>query len=387
MSDYPPVRAITQGPEYHWFGYYDKWQIDPSGRYALGMAVDFEHRSPFADDTVALGIVDMADGDTWSEFGRTRAWCWQQGCMLQWIPNSDAEVIFNDREGDAFVSRIYNVKTGVIRMLPHAIYTISPDGKTAIGADFRRINHMRPGYGYAGIPDPNRDVRAPDDVGVYTVDLETGESTLVVAIAEVAAIPYPHGDISGARHYFNHLLFNTDGSRFIFLHRWRFGAGGFDTRMMTADADGSNLHVVDDYGKMSHFIWRDPETILGWAYHPSHGNKFYHYRDLSDAEPVVIGAEVMTVNGHCTYLPGNGWILNDTYPSQGDRSQVPYLYHVATGKRVDLGVFPSPEPYTGEWRCDLHPRFSPDGRFVVIDSAHEGNGRQMYRIEVGDVVS
>ena len=32
--------------------------------------------------------------------------------MLQWIPNSDTEVIFNDREGDAFVSRIYNVKTG-----------------------------------------------------------------------------------------------------------------------------------------------------------------------------------------------------------------------------------------------------------------------------------
>ena len=151
-----------------------KWQIDPSGRYALGMAVNFEHRSPFADDTVALGIVDMADGDAWSEFGRTRAWCWQQGCMLQWVPNSDTEVIFNDREGDAFVSRIYNVKTGAVRTLPHAIYTVSPDGKTAIGADFRRINHMRPGYGYAGIPDPNRDVRAPDDVGVYSVDSGDG---------------------------------------------------------------------------------------------------------------------------------------------------------------------------------------------------------------------
>ena len=147
MSDYPPIRAITRGPEYHWFGYYDKWQIDPSGRYALGMAVDFEHRSPEADDTVGLGVIDMEDGDTWSEFGRTRAWCWQQGCMLQWIPNSETEVIFNDREGDVFVSRIYNVKTGAVRTLPQAIYTLSPDGKTAIGADFRRINHMRPGYG------------------------------------------------------------------------------------------------------------------------------------------------------------------------------------------------------------------------------------------------
>ena len=100
----------------------------------------------------------------------------------------------------------------------------------------------------------------------------------------------------------------------------------------------------------------------------------------------MIGAGVMTVNGHCTYLPGNAWILNDSYPSHGNRHQIPYLYHVATGKRVDLGIFPSPEPYTGEWRCDLHPRYSPDGQFVVIDSAHRGDGRQMYRIEVGDVV-
>jgi len=29
-----PVRAITRGPKFHWFGYYDKLQIDPTGRYA-----------------------------------------------------------------------------------------------------------------------------------------------------------------------------------------------------------------------------------------------------------------------------------------------------------------------------------------------------------------
>ena len=39
-----PIRAITKGPHYHWFGYYDKWQFDPTGRYVLGMQVDFQHR-------------------------------------------------------------------------------------------------------------------------------------------------------------------------------------------------------------------------------------------------------------------------------------------------------------------------------------------------------
>ena len=28
-----PNRAITQGPKAHWLGYYDKWQLDLSGRY------------------------------------------------------------------------------------------------------------------------------------------------------------------------------------------------------------------------------------------------------------------------------------------------------------------------------------------------------------------
>ena len=46
----------------------------------------------------------------------------------------------------------------------------------------------------------------------------------------------------------------------------------------------------------------------------------------------------MTVNGHCTYLPGNRWILNDTYPDK-QRNQNPYLYNVASGKRYPLGHF------------------------------------------------
>ena len=92
----------------------------------------------------------------------------------------------------------------------------------------------------------------------------------------------------------------------------------------------------------------------------------------------------MTGNGHCSYLPGNRWILNDTYPDK-QRNQNVYLYEVATGKRAPLGHFHSPPEYTGEWRCDTHPRLSPDGRKVVIDSPHSGNGRQMYLIDISEI--
>ncbi|OHB74929.1 MAG: hypothetical protein A2Z25_18385 [Planctomycetes bacterium RBG_16_55_9] len=383
----PPVRAITRGPKFHWFAYYDKLQFDPSCRYALGMEVDFEHRSPRADDEIAVGMVDLKNGDRWIPLGQSRVWCWQQGCMLQWRPSSKDEIIWNDRSETEpkYVCHVLNILTMEKRTLAHPIYTVSSDGRTAVSPDFRRIQDMRPGYGYPGLPDPHSQDAAPADSGIFRLDLESGKHDLIVSIADVAKFGQIPGNPKEAKHYFNHLLFNTDGSRFIFLHRWRApGLQGFGTRMLTASPDGTDIRVVDPHGKTSHFIWRDPKHILAWSWHPSHGDAFYLYEDGTDRAEVV-GQSTMTGNGHCTYLPGNRWILNDTYPDK-QRNQNVYLYNVAAGKKVPLGHFHTPPEYTGEWRCDTHPRFSPDGRSVVIDSPHGGNGRQMYLIDISGIV-
>ncbi len=383
----PPIRALTRGPKQHWFGYYDKWELDPSSRYVLGMQVDFEHRSPRADDVIRIGMVDTAENDRWIELGTSSAWGWQQGCMLQWIPGSATDVIWNDREDGQYVSRVLNTRTGKMRTLPMPVYALGPDGSWAVTTDFRRLNDTRPGYGYPGVPDPNADALTPDDVGVWKLDLQTGARELIYSVADAAAVENPHNDTAGLKHYFNHLLVSPDGERLIFLHRWRSPRSSsrrFGTRMFTVGIDGRNPYVLDPYGKTSHFIWRDARHVLAWAYHPSHGNKFYLYRDQSqDVE--VVGPEVMVRNGHCTYLPGNRWILNDTYPD-GDRLQHPYLYEVATGKRAPLAHLYSAPEYVREWRCDNHPRYSPDGKKVVVDSPHGGDGRQLYLIDISEIV-
>jgi hypothetical protein len=382
----PPVRALTRGPKHHWFGYYDKREFDPTSRYVLGMEVDFEHRTPAPEDTITVGMVDLHDSDRWIPLGTTRAWCWQQGCMLQWLPGSPTEVIWNDREDGRFVCHILDVATHARRTLPAPIYAMSPDARWAVSTDFRRLHDTRPGYGYAGIPDPNRDNPAPDDAGIWRIDLRSGRSDLLLSFRQVAAIPYlTPGEAAGAKHKFNHLLVSPDGSRFAFLHRWLLPGKPTATRLITADADGSRLFVLDPYGKTSHYDWRDPEHILAWAYHPSHGDKFYLYEDRS-TKVEVVGPDVMTVNGHCTYLPDRRWILNDTYPDRA-RYQHPYLYNVERGSRHPLGHFRSPPEYTGEWRCDTHPRFSPDSRSVVIDSPHGGNGRQLYLIDISGLIA
>ena len=156
-------------------------------------------------------------------------------------------MIWNERDGDRYVARITDTATGASRTVPAPVYGLAPDGRTAVGPDFRRLNDMRPGYGYEGIPDRYADQLAPAATGIHTVDLDTGETRQIISVADAAAVPYPHGDLSPAKHYFNHLLFNPDGTRFIFLHRWRTpGIAGMRTRMFTANTDGPDLHMVDD---------------------------------------------------------------------------------------------------------------------------------------------
>ena len=74
--------------------------------------------------------------------------------MLQWLPGSASQVIWNDRSDGRFISRTFDVRTGARRQLPGPIYAISPDAKWAVYPDFRRLNDTRPGYGYAGVADP-----------------------------------------------------------------------------------------------------------------------------------------------------------------------------------------------------------------------------------------
>lgn len=391
----PPVRAITTGPKHHWFGYYDKLQFSPGGRYVLGMEVDFEHRSPTPADVIRIGMVDLRDDDRWIELGTSSSWGWQQGCMLQWVPNTDSTIIWNDREGERFVARLLDLETGERRTLPNPVYALGPDGTFAVGTSFSRLDVMRPGYGYAGVPDPYADQRAPQDLGIYRMDLRTGETKLIVSLAEAASIPYEGRPTTGSWNWFNHLLVSPDGERLIFLHRWRdklpprgHGAGGgYDTRMFTASTRGGDLYVVDPYGDTSHFVWRDPEHIMAWARHPSHGRKFYLYRDRTDHVEVV-APDLMPENGHNTYLPilpVGRWVLNDTYPDE-NRIQHAYLYDTLTERRIPIGHFHSPEEYRGEWRTDLHPRSSRDGNTVCIDSTHEGMGRQLYLIDISEIV-
>ena len=369
----PPVRALTHGPGPHWFGYYDKFQTDPTDRYVLSLEADFDLRVPEPEDVARIGMIDTRDGDRWIPLTETGAWNFQQGCMLQWRPGSDREILFNDREGDRFVCRVMDVKTREIRTLPLAIDQVHPDGKLATCQNFARAGALRRVVGYA-VHDPAqyRQVAQPDDDGIWTMDLDTGEHQLVVSVARVAQIPYPEQKPTD-RLYVAHTRWSPDGKRFLFFNR----GDTIDSRITTINADGTDLRVVTY--QASHYAWMDPLHLLIEI--PRRGGFFVFKDDGSMQSELYLAAPP----GHHQLLPGDEWMLSDTVPQGADRVQYVYLFNRKSGRIISIGHFPQPREYAGDVRCDNHPRYSRDGAKVIIDSAHGGT-RQMYMIDISGIV-
>jgi hypothetical protein len=379
-----PARAVTRGPNHHFFGYYDKTPWDQTGRYLLAMEVDFCDRQPKGWDKVRVGMVDLKDGDRFVDLAQTNAWSWQQGTMLQWLGSApDREVVFNAEIDGLPGAVVMDVrKRETVNTLPRPVYALSADGKQAVTLDFARLHRLRPGYGYAAYKEEFADDPAPDKLGVWRMDVASGKNELVVTLKQLAANK-PDNRFTGAHHWVNHLLFNPSATRFVFLHRWRVGDRPWATRVYTAKPDGTDLRLHLDTGMASHFDWRDDHTLLFWARAPAAGNKFFLIDVRTDAITPV-GGGTLTQDGHCSYSPDRKWILNDTYPDK-DRMQWLMLYNVANGRRYDLNQFRSPKQFTGPVRCDLHPRWNRDGTRVCIDGCHDPQ-RQVYVLDVSDVV-
>ena len=384
-----PCRAvrITDGPAHHYFGYYDKTPWDRSGRLLLAMEVPFMDRNPSGGEPQMIGVIDTADGNAWRPLAQSRAWNWQQGCMLRWLPGRPGKAVFNDREGDRYICRAVDVASGACEpYLDTAVYDFCEAKPFAATLSFERITDCRPGYGYFGLADPNAGRLQPEDVGLYLVDLSSGERRMLVSIRGATAVgsvrPGPED-----RAWFNHVKFNPGGTRILFFHRWAAGAcpghEGFQSRVMTIGPDGRDLRCLSEGCRASHFDWLDDERLLIFLYHGD-GDGYYLINDRTGVRTRV-GDDVFGVDGHCLYRPRKDWFLTDTYPQGGRGEQVLMLYHPESGRCVDIGRYPAMAVPDPSMRCDLHSRWDRAGRQICLDSTHEGS-RQIYVVDVAEIV-
>lgn len=370
-------------PAYTGFFFYQCLQFDTSGRYLLAMKVYFQNRLVQSSDRADIGFVDLKNQHRWNKIGESTAWNWQQGARLQWRPGSE-EIVWNDRSDDGkhYVCRVYDFRTRKKRTLPRPIYDLSPDGVTALTHDFERMKHA--GTDYIGIEDKYKDQIAPRETGVWRMNMDTGSTQMIMSLDKMAAIAYPRGLPASGGLYFFREAWNPSGTRFVAFIKDPAN-NLFEAYSMTAN--GTDVRYL--YHNPSHHSWRDDDHIIDFGKHvpPDGGppqNGYFLFKDdgTGKAREALWAVDF---DGHNSYVPnsGNEWIISDTYSLNG--FQYLFLYHVPTKRFVPLAKLKSTAG-EGIHRVDLHPRLSRDRKIVSIDATHEGLGRQMYVMNISQII-
>ena len=404
----------TEDTKHIYFGYYDKSPLDKGGNRLLCLRSSFADRLPEVDDVAEIGYWDIQK-KIFYRLGETRAFNFQQGCMLQWLgPDYARHIIYNDREDDRFVSIILDIETQERKVIPFPVYTVHPSGKYAVSVDFERHYFPRRSYAYAGIERSDKNQRVVEGDGLYCVDLETGDVNTIVTVHKMLERNHL-SSMDGGVTYLEHAMFSPTGNRFIFYHRWELEDGGFYTRLYTSDIKGEDIRCVLDSGKATHSCWKGDTEITVWGALPTVLHKLrrkrkllklifkpllpiYHQlidprsklaltiastnylicADEENGSKKRLTNSCLGADGHPSWNPVHeGWMLTDTYPDREGYQNL-YLYNIDSDQCMNVGKFTVPPEIDGTgYRCDLHPRWNYDGNLVCIDSQHTGV-RQMY---------
>ncbi len=371
------ARAVTRGPKHHFFGYYGISPWNPSETLMVGLESGFHKRLPRPGEAATIGLIDVATGE-WTPVAETRAWNFQQGCMLHWL--SHREIIYNDRRDGRLVAVILDVVARQERkIIDRPIGAVDRRGTVALSFNFARMGRIRKVVGTAGTQDPTAGEPHPADDGIYRIDLKTGQSELIVSLDAIYRCrPLPPERESEV--WINHVLINPDATRFLAIVR---RSKRWYTLMVTAGMDGSGLRCVLPPGTdSSHFDWVSRDRILA-TFRPDQRSPRIHHMiaDRSgDIRAERLGDGVLDYDGHCCVAPCGRWMITDSYRFTPERVQQLLLFDLKTGRYRVLGLYPQ-APVFKKVRCDLHPRWSPSGRQICFDSTH-GEQRQMYVIDI-----
>lgn len=376
------VRISPDDKEHeYFFGYYDKCPWDATGRYILCMRAKDTWSKPDPLGVADILIIDTTGEEQPKVLASTHCWNVQQGCMAQWLgPDFSSQVIFNDVREGRYVSIVKEVESGKEIILPLPVYSVSADGKTALSLDFSRLHNLRPGYGYAELPETTEGTSLPDTTAIWKLDIGSGKTTELLKYTDFARFqPRPEMEEKGSVHKVNHLMISPDGKRFMVLYRWFCGQRKY-TRLITCGIDGNDMYLLSDDDMVSHCYWKNDSEILAFERKKDGGPGYYLMKDKTQ-EWTHLWPKLNN-DGHPSYSPVNGnVVVFDTYPNKARIQEVKVAsdLDVEGNKIKTIARVFAPFKYDNDTRCDLHPRWSRDGKKVCVDSVFEGH-RGLYEI-------
>ena len=410
-------KKIFKTPEdsNYFFGYYDKSPFCINDNKHLSLKVDFLDRLPVWGDVADIGFFDLNDSEAgFQKISETNIFNWQQANMLQWFGDKHTKIAFNNLERNKFNSVILDLHTGNKSIFDIALYDISNDSSYALCIDHERHHWVRRAYSYDGISNIKKKGNQIKDDGIYKLCFINEKISKIIDIADLLNIK-PLKSMTQASHYVEHIMISPNNKRFAFLHRWKAASGDIYSRLYTCNHDGSNLYLLNDSGRMSHFCWINDAQIFGWGgsinsfsslkqsgliSHPflspfkslykklvhsnavdGHnslssmvtGDSYIIFNDLSKNFE-KISVKIINKDGHPSYNHNNeNLVLTDTYPDKNSKASI-FLYNIKNKDVTILDTLNSlPHTDNTEFRCDLHPKWSFSGKYISIDTLDCGS--------------
>ncbi len=384
------VKQITHGPQHHFFGYIGQSLTIPwnqSGKYILSLRTSFHDHMPDPDDAADVVLLDTQDNYRVLPVDKTHAWNFQQGTMFYWNPNHpETQFFFNDR--DPKTQHVFTVLYDLqqrrrireyrFKDVPVANGGVAPTGEFFLAINYGRMARLRPVTGYPGVADPTVARNAPNDDGIFRVDVATGRRQLLVSFRQLRELLQDeHENIRDVEFYINHSLCNRTGKFVYFYARARLGDETMAVNTpCSVRTDGTGLSSHQFIG--GHPEWDDGAVVIG-----AKGKQQVRY-DITQSTLVgQIGraGDFPSPGGDISLSPDGTWFANG-YATNERKHNKYVLFRRSDGAIVRSEAF-SRGPYTrGELRIDPAPRWNRSGDAILIPGMTGDGTRQLHVMRI-----
>ncbi len=353
------------------FGYYDKSPDNDKGLVLFNETEASTSKKPTSNRPIWINTINLKTKIS-SAIADSFSYNWQQGCRAQWI--SDEKIIFNHFNSTTrrFEAAVYSIKKKEItKSFAFPVQDAYKD-QYFLSINYRRIMRLRPDYGYRNLPLPDdEEMRNLDYDGIWKVDFNSDASDLIVSLKDVVDLQ-PASNFDSSFHKLNHVMISPNGENFIFIHRWYDKGKRFDRLILFQEG---YLRILANEGMVSHMCWINDSILFGFFRHKGVAGFYFININSGEIKSCQGLNSLNNGDGHPTVY--KEWIAVDSYPDKS-RMQHLTLYNYKTKDLIPILEVFQPLKYQAETRCDMHPRFSQDGKYIFFDTVFTGKRRLAY---------